>query len=94
MGRKDVRGPGWANVITDKRTICEIIREVNDLCQSDSEKDREIRERLREIHDMAKRMSKKLKDYNKRVFSDWWEKNPEYEKKLNIRLSKDYLADG
>jgi hypothetical protein len=50
--------------------------------------DEEVRSKLREIHDMAKRMSKKLKEYNKQIFKDWWDDNPDYEKKLDERLNR------
>jgi hypothetical protein len=75
------------------RTVCEVLREINDFHQKDTKHDRRIRALLREAQDMAKRMSHKLYEYNKEYDKEWWEKNKDYEKDLQLRLKKDYLID-
>lgn len=66
---------------TNRRTICEVMRMVNDLCQTDSEKDIQIRGYLREMTIMAKRMITKLVKYKKNCDADWWDTVPEKERK-------------
>ena len=77
---------------TYRRTICEVMRKVNDLCQTDSEKDVQIRAHLREMLIMAKRMITKLVKYKRGCDADWWESIPAKEqKKLNkIRRQAGY----
>lgn len=77
---------------SDELTICEYLRMICDLCQSDSDKDKQIRKHLSIAEDMAKRMSKKLLSYNKKVFKGWWEKNKDYEKDLERRLNEKYIV--
>lgn len=71
-------------------TICEVLREINDLHQEQTEHDKIIRNKLALAEKMAKKMSYKLKEYNKNIYNDWWEKNRDYENDLNRRLSKNY----
>jgi hypothetical protein len=78
---------------SQERTICEVLREINDLHQGDSEHDIRIRLKLSEAEKMAKRMSLKLLEYNKQIFKDWWSANPEHEKRLRDRLGKGYKAE-
>ena len=68
---------------TKQRTICEVMREIGDI-----HKDEPTRTLLREAEDMAKRMAKKLLQYNKEVFRDWWGENPDYEADLNRRMEE------
>ena len=75
-----------------KRTICEVLREINDMHQGTSDHDNIVRFKLAEAEHMAKRMTAKLRDYNKEYDADWWEKNPDYERDLNNRLGKGYQA--
>lgn len=79
------------NFASHSRTICEVLREINDLHQGDSEHDRITRAKLFEAQKMAKRMSNKLIDYNKEVFAEWWEENPDYEEDLRKRVDSGYL---
>lgn len=74
------------------RTLCEVLREINDLHQGDTEHDREVRRKLTEAEGMAKKMAFRLLDYNKDAFREWWDDNPEYEKRLRKRLSKKYCT--
>jgi hypothetical protein len=78
---------------SQERTICEVLREINDAHQGDSEHDIRMRLRLSEAEKMAKRMSLKLIENNKEVFKDWWASNPDYEKRLRARLEKGYKAE-
>lgn len=81
---------GAANQIT----ICEVLREINDLHQENSEHDNIIRQKLFVAETMAKKMSNKLLQYNKRVFAGWWKRNKNYEKTLRKRLNKRYIING
>jgi len=78
---------GAANV----RTICEVLREINDLHQGISLQDKLIRKKLFEAENMAKRMSEKLVEYNKKVYAGWWKKNQDYASDLKRRLNIKYI---
>lgn len=80
-----LRGTYWL------RTICEVLREIYDLAQTDAPESREIRARLIEVERMAKRMSRALYEYNKRYDADWWEKNPDVEQDLLRDLNRTFL---
>ncbi len=73
---------------SNRRTICEVLREANDLSQDRPD----VRKLLAEAQDMAKRMSRKLLEYNKEVFTDWWADNPDYEADVLRRIDENYLA--
>lgn len=77
---------------SNARTVCEVLREINDLVQGRNSNDKAIRKLLSEAETMAKKMSLKLLEYNKEFFQDYWEKNPDKEKDLKIRMSKHYLT--
>jgi len=83
----------WANKVNKIRTICEVLREINDLHQDDSQQSKTTRKLLCDAEDMAKRMVKKLKEYNMKWDATWWEKNPDYEKDLDKRLNEKYIAE-
>lgn len=74
------------------RSICEVLREINDLAQKDTIVHSEIRKKLYEAQRMAKSMASKLGSYNQKWDKGWWEANPEYKKDYERRLKKDYLA--
>lgn len=74
------------------RTVCEVLRAINDIHQGDEQEDLTTRALVREAVDMAKRMDLKLKEYSKQYDRDWWEDNPDYEADLERRMSVDYLA--
>lgn len=76
-----------------KMTICEKLREINDLHQTDSKHDVVVRQLLVEAQEMGKKMSRKLLDYSVDVFKDFWEKNPNYLKNLRKRIDCDYLSN-
>lgn len=75
----------------NRRTICEVLREINDMHQGNNDHDNKTRRLLLEAQKMAKRMSFKLLDYNKKVFKGWWDKNPDYERDLRRRIDSGYL---
>lgn len=76
------------------RTICEVLREINDLHQTNSERDKETRTKLIEAEKMAKRMAKKLLEYNSKYHKDFWESTNgmKYKNVLKKRLNKSYLV--
>lgn len=68
----------------NKSTICEVLRCVNDLCQTDSEDDVKRRALLFEAMTYAKKMNAKLTEYKHNWDKKWWRKLPDEEKdKLN-----------
>lgn len=73
---------------THLRTICEVLREMNDLVQENNDKDIKIRELIVEAFGMGKRMAKKLYEYNKIADADWWEKNPECNRRIKEELRR------
>lgn len=79
---------------TRVRTLCEVLREINDLHQGDKKHDRKVRKKLVEAERMAKKMSYKLLEYNKEYDKDWWEttEGKRREKLLRKRFSKSYLV--
>jgi hypothetical protein len=72
------------------RTLCEVVREINDILQGDKIHEK-ILPKLIEVEYMAKKMEKKLLEYNKNGFPDWWAENSDYEKDLERRLNESYL---
>lgn len=74
------------------RTICEVLREVCDLCQGPSHEAIAVRHKLVEAEGMAKRMSTALAEYNQKWDAGWWEKNPDYKADLERRLSTRYVT--
>lgn len=75
----------------EKRTVCEVLREINDLLQGNSIHPT-ILPKLREAEAMCKKMAGKLFEYNKAFDAGWWEKNPEHQERLKSRLAKNYIA--
>jgi len=75
----------------EARTLCEVLREINDLLQGNPIHAR-VLPKLVEAESMGKRMARKLEEYNKKVFADWWAKNPDYEKDLKGRTDANYIS--
>jgi len=79
------------------RTLCEVLREINDLHQDTSipteDHNKNVRHLLAECEVMAKKMAHKLYEYNKEYDKEWWLRNPDYEKDLLERLSKTYITE-
>jgi len=76
------------------RTICEVIRKINDLAQGNDPKDSHIRSLCTEAEIMAKKMALRLIEYKKELGGDsWyqWEKNnPTVVEDLKRRLDEAY----
>jgi len=78
--------------VANKRTVCEVLREINDMHQGTGDKDIYTRALLLEAESMAKKMSHKLYRYSKKWDKGWWKKNREYEARLLRRLGQSYLT--
>lgn len=79
---------GW-----NKRSPCELLRKINDLCQEVNEKDNEIRKLCAECEKKVKKVARGVP--SKRALKDWnWEPNPNWEEELEMRLRDDYLQEG
>lgn len=90
MGKDKTMKKYGMRFANNKRTVCEVLRDINDLCQDENQT--EIRKLLYEAEYMCKRMALKLKEYNKDWDAEWWAANPEYEKKLDERMKKSYIV--
>lgn len=85
--------------VNKKRTLCEVLREINDLCV-DAVADRSldlaenrkllkgIQRRVVEAEQMGKRMAHKLYSYNKEFDKGWWEENKDWAEDELRRMSK------
>lgn len=78
------------NFVAEKRTVCEVLREINDKLQGTLEHEK-ILPLLREAETMCKKMSRKLFEYNKDFDKDWWEQNKDVAEKLERRLNENYI---
>ena len=57
-------------------TPCEALRQINDLCQDDNDKDNQIRELLSNFEILVKKLAKEVNNRNGEKISDkWWEEN-------------------
>jgi len=57
-------------------TPCEALRQINDLCQGDNDKDNQIRELLSNFEILVKKLAKEVNNRNGEKISDkWWEEN-------------------
>ena len=79
------------------RTICEVLREINDIMQPDPKRGdtparKKIRGLLAEAEVMAKKMSRKLWDNNKKWDAGFWERNPDVAEDMKRRLNKRYCV--
>lgn len=72
------------------RSPCEVIREINDMFQGDSEKEKKVRELLAEAESKTKRMSIELSKYDKTYHKGWWERIKDFEKRMKQRTHPDY----
>ena len=79
------------NFVADKRTICEVLREINDLMQGER-KHEQVLPLLREAEGMAKRMSRKLFENDMRYDEDWWHLNPNIKADMERRLNENYIS--
>ena len=69
-----------------KRTLCEVLRLINDIVQSDSEEHRQIRDLLAEAEHKAKRVVRKLVEYNQKEHAEWWEENQDFKAHVEREL--------
>lgn len=78
-----------------KLTPCEVIRDINDLCQDDSTKDKRIRELCGVAEKMAKRLAEELHKYSKEIWKDerWWPINKNWRRKGKKRTRDSYKYD-
>ena len=72
---------------------CEVIRHINDLCQSDSEKDVQIRKLCYKVLKQAKGMSDEVHKHLPKYSHSWGETNPNRDNKFLIRIEKGYKVD-
>lgn len=77
--------------VFNRRTICEVLREINDILRNTEYHDK-IFSKLQECESMAKKMSKKLREYNREYDKDWWEKNVDYEQDIIRREQEKYVV--
>jgi hypothetical protein len=72
------------------RTVCEVLREVNDLHQEATPHDEAVRAKLLEAVMMAKRMDRALQEDNGRRLSadGYWEPNPNFKKIAKRRKAR------
>ena len=68
------------------RTICEVLREIHDLHDDDP-----TRALLLDAVDMAKRMARKLSQYNREEFGEWWADNEDYAEDLARRTGEESI---
>lgn len=52
-----------------RRTICEVLREIYDL----TEGNKEVTDKLQDAYVMAKKMDAKLRQYHGNYDAEWWE---------------------
>ena len=76
-----------------RRTICEVLREINDLVQEDDDVHKIIRRKLALCELMAKKMQRKLVEYSGKEHNDWWKENPDRKKDLEKRMSEKYITE-
>ena len=72
------------------RSSCEVIREINDLAQGDSETDKKIRKLCAEAEAKSKRLSLQLVKYEPDYHKEWWENTDGYSEKMIKRKSDNY----
>ena len=76
--------------IASHRTVCEVLREVNDLYQGPCETAELVRYHLAEAERRCKWLSKALRLKNKAAQAEFWEKNKDLEAKI-IRDERTYI---
>ena len=72
------------------RSPCEVLREINDLFQGDTEKDEKVRKLLAEAEAKTKRMSIELTKYGQTYYLTWWDKISDYSDRLIRRKNPSY----
>ena len=77
-----------------RRSPCELLRKINDLCQGDNPKDNEIRLLAAECEKKVKRLARELNKHDKEVWKRWWELNKTFKDDVDRRLDDNYLQEG
>ena len=72
------------------RSPCEVLREINDLFQGDTEKDEKVRKLLAEAEAKTKRMSIELTKYDQKYYLTWWDDILDYSDRLIRRKNPSY----
>ena len=83
-----MKRPRECAVVMDKRTICEVHRELYDIAVThfkDSPHFAAITEKLEEAYWMGKKMNAKLRQYKNNYDDGWWEE-------MSVQLRKERLA--
>jgi len=77
-------------------TPCEVARQINDLCQSDSKKDKIIRLMAARFEKMAKKLAREVNNRPGMKINDkWWdEETLNFDKLAEWRISDDYKQEG
>ena len=82
------------NSANQKRSICEVLRECNDLCQGDSINDELLRIKLAEAERMAKRMFERMVEMGTQLgikaWIEWEQNNPDWNEDKERRESRGY----
>jgi hypothetical protein len=76
--------------VNEFRTICEVHREIYDLIEGNknTKSKEKIISLLEEVYKMGKKMNNKLIQYKFGWDKDFWDKNKNYEEKLDRRKSR------
>jgi hypothetical protein len=77
-----------------RRSPCELLRKINDLCQEDNPKDNEIRKMCAECEKQVKRLARELNKHDKEVWKGWWQLNKTFKDDITRRLDDNYLQEG
>ena len=77
-------------------TYCEYLRLINDLCQTDSEKDVQIRKYCAEAEKVTKMLGREIARLNPNYLKTpgLYKPNPSFRKLLALRLQDDYKQEG
>jgi hypothetical protein len=76
--------------VAQRRTICEVLREIWDIAQVLDETLRaELEVRVADAYTMAKKMDRKLREYKYGWDEDFWQANEDYEADLKRRSGRE-----
>lgn len=77
--------------VSSYRTVCEVLREVNDLYQGTGVTDEGVRYHLAEAERRCKWLSKALRLHSKKAQAEFWEVNRDLEAKI-VRAEETYIC--
>jgi len=77
-------------------TYCEYLRLINDLCQGDDDKDRQIRQYCAEAEKITKTLGRKIAELDPNYLRtpNLYKPNPRFRELLKIRLEDGYKQEG